>query len=41
MERLNELINGLCGIEAKPKDVEAINKVIDFLTTLRERENNK
>jgi hypothetical protein len=35
---INELINGLCGIEGKPEDIEAINKVIDFLENLREKE---
>ena len=35
---ITELINGLCGIEATPKDVESINKVIDFLEGLKERE---
>ena len=34
---IDELINGLCGIEGKPEDIEAINKAIDFLENLRER----
>jgi hypothetical protein len=30
-EEFNEILNGLCGIEANPADVEAINKAIDFM----------
>jgi hypothetical protein len=35
---INEMISELCGIEASPKDVKAINKVIDFLDNLRKEE---
>jgi len=35
---ITEMISNLCGIEASPKDIESINKVIDFLENLREEE---
>ena len=31
---LDEMISGLCGIEAKPEDVASINKALDFLEGL-------
>ena len=31
---LDEMINGLCGIEASAEDVSSINKAIDFLQGL-------
>lgn len=31
---LDEMISGLCGIEANAKDVSSINKAIDFLQGL-------
>ena len=30
-EEFDEILSGLCGIEAQPADVEAINKAIDFM----------
>jgi len=33
-EDLNEMIDGLCRIEASPKSVSSINKAIDFLQGL-------
>ena len=30
-EEFREIVSGLCGIEASPDDVDAINKAIDFL----------
>jgi hypothetical protein len=33
-EDLNEMISGLCGIEANSESVASINKAIDFLQGL-------